>query len=402
MNRNISEFRESFVAQLSTEYSRGIVDIVADAPKSIVNFNNVAILKKGQQYIRHTDRAFNKAISTLFFRVFKSKGIDCVLAKDRTGRSVYLRDEQCYNHFMPQEKLVGFPKVPWYGEFNRDKNRSIHNTYVALIESTPDSVVFMERLNSKTDSANSFVTIEDFSTSYCGGEFWVELSGALKQIESESQKYKWFDLAEICTTLNRAVFLEKLSEELQTFDYGRELAKCAGSPGPLHGLVNAYIRERGYDLLLSSEDFAISFFTSEWLFNNYFHDDCLEKTYIIAGYLKSIEQLLHYCIGRAGVNSEISIQMNGAFRSVRVESEDFFKATLGNMIHYLRQCESREAFSKKGTHASIKKITKIISKWSMKERNGYFHRHNVNDADRIRSVRDRTILLYCLIIGALH
>ena len=382
MHKSIANFMESVTAKIAKAYNNELVSIVSDAPKSVVNFNNVTVLKKGQRYIRHTDHVFNKAIAALFLELFMEKGVNCTLAKDRMGRSLYLCDEKNYKHFIPQEKVVGFPKVPWYREFNRKKQSDASNTYVVLVENSHNGRLLVSRMNNQTESRNTFATLEEFTVHYFGWELWVELSSGLKQLEADSKKYKWFDLAEVCTTVNRQAFSETLDEELRFFDYEEESRKHGLPTQVVKSLIDIYLGQKKYKLLLSSETFAISFFSSEWLFKNYFHNDCLEKTYVISGYLKSLEQLLAYSI----------------FRSC---SKDFSRDTLGNMVHYLRQCKNYGIFYKSLDHTSINMIVDIIDKLGRKERNEYFHKQNVGDTGVVRDVRNRTLLLYCIIVGAI-
>jgi hypothetical protein len=94
IHKSIANFVESVTAKIAKAYNDEIISIVSDAPKSVVDFNNVTVLKKGQRYIRHTDRVFNKAITAMFRGLFMEKEVNCILAEDRMGRSLYLRDEK--------------------------------------------------------------------------------------------------------------------------------------------------------------------------------------------------------------------------------------------------------------------------------------------------------------------
>ena len=382
MHKSIANFVESVTAKIAKAYNDELVSIVSDAPKGVVNFNNVTVLKKGQRYIRHTDLVFNKAIAALFLDLFTERQVNCILSKDRMGRGLYLCDEKNYKHFMPQEKVVGFPKVSWYREFNRKKQSDISNTYVVLVENSHEGRLLVSSMNEKTESRNAFTTLEEFTVQYFGWELWVDLSSALKQLEASSKKYKWFDLAEICTTVNRQVFSKTLDEEIRLFDYEGESRKYDFPTQLVKSLSDAYLEQNQYELLLSSEDFAMSFFSSEWLFKNYFHNDCIEKTYVMSGYLKSLEQLLAYSIGRSC-------------------SQDFSRDTLGNMVYYLRQRKNHGVFNKSLDSESINIIVDVIDKLGRKERNEYFHKQNVDDTEVVRNVRNMTLLLYCIIVGAL-
>lgn len=59
-----------------------------------------------------------------------------------------------------------------------------------------------------------------------------------------------------------------------------------------NNIKNGFINKGRYKLLLGGGDFAMSFLTSEWLFKKYFTLKEMNNTFIVTGYLKSIEQML--------------------------------------------------------------------------------------------------------------
>ena len=68
----------------------------------------------------------------------------------------------------------------------------------------------------------------------------------------------------------------------------------------------------------------------------------MEKTYIVTGYIKSVEQLLSFIIREsADPGDHIGIIGRGGIEEVDILSEDYYKATLGNMIYYLKSYSSR-------------------------------------------------------------
>ena len=47
-------------------------------------------------------------------------------------------------------------------------------------------------------------------------------------------------------------------------------------------------------------------------------------------------------------------------------------------------------------------INEIISNWRKLRRNGYFHKDNLNDVNKIELIRNETFFIYMLIIGSLE
>jgi len=380
MHQAIDTFKKTVIQKITEAYSKEIVSVVTGAPKSVVDFNNVTTLKKAQRYVRHTDLVFNKAIATLFLELFREKGGNCKRTSDRQGHGLYLRDEKNHIHFISLERVVGFPKVPWFQEFNREKQSDISNTYVVLVENSEEGQLLVSNMNNKTASRNAFMTFEGFTIQYFGRKLWDDLAFSLKQIESESKWEKWFDLAEVCTKTNQQFFSRELVEEIRAFDYEKACANYNLSAQTAHNLIDRYIGQKQYELIFSSEDFAKSFFTSEWLNRNYFHDDSLEKTYVMLGYLKSVEQLLVYSI-------------------LKSSGKDFSGPnSIGKMLKYLENHKSL-VFSESLDDESIKSIIDNIE-WVKNERNDYLHKKNIADTELIREIRNRTLLLYCMILGA--
>ena len=53
------------------------------------------------------------------------------------------------------------------------------------------------------------------------------------------------------------------------------------------------------------------------------------------------------------------------------------------------------------THFVMKYLQSQLSAWRSKYRNGYFHKHNLEDKDKIDAIRDETFFLYLLILGTI-
>lgn len=106
-------FEYSILTNLKEAYSKELYEMANDTPDSIVNFNNIAVLKKGQKYVKHTNLVFNKSLARLVCELLMAKGYNCKTQADWNGRSITIPKENVRIHFLNQEKLVGFPKVPW-------------------------------------------------------------------------------------------------------------------------------------------------------------------------------------------------------------------------------------------------------------------------------------------------
>lgn len=394
-------FEYSILSNLKEAYSKELYEIANDTPDSIVNFNNIAVLKKGQKYVKHTNLVFNKSLARLVCELLTAKGYNCKTQADWNGRSITIPKEKVRIHFLNQEKLVGFPKVPW---MNNKENVTPQGTelYVILILNDEKSLAFIEKIQHACKQPNYlFITFEQFILKYFDKEILKEFKVSIKKVENESQKYRWFDLAQVYTTLNKEYFNNEVKEKLANFDYFAYLANKGYHFDRVtqKTITEAYLQR--YELLLSDEDFSKSFLSSEWLYTNYSQNNCLDKTYIISGYLKAVEQLLYWIIPRTDGQAQIAISTNQGYVYVDVTSPDFCKATLGNMVYFLRDIANRGIFNSKLSSYALKTLSLVINEWVQKERNGYFHKHNIEKQSVVKEVRDFSLCCYFLILGAI-
>lgn len=151
--------------------------------------------------------------------------------------------------------------------------------------------------------------------------------------------------------------------------------------------------------MVSSNDFADSFISAEWSYDVYYNAmGELELTGIIAGYLKSIEQLM-YKIVRFHKNQGVKIKTSEGFKPYTSDNEDIIDSTLWSLNYFLTSPQGKFAQSAKIRGC----IYKAVDLWRQYQRNGYFHKHNLYAADnKISEVRELTLYLYFLILGGIH
>ena len=407
MNKNIQNFENDLTERLSRTYYDELLYFSSDVPDPLINFNDILLLKKGQKYIHHTEQIFQKSISALFAALFKDINMNASVCNTDggKGRGVNVIPLKIRVHFLGQEKFVGFPKVPWFNRFDTSGNFS--DLYTVTIKKNEKGLLFIEKANALLESKNintkKFVILEDFVVNYFGQRIWSELNSTLLNINNRAKNYQWFGLVSYYNNLTQSEFLNKVRNSIKNFDYKAELASssCKIDHQNYNLLCREFFDKNKYELLLSNENFAHSFITSEWLFENLNNNDLMEKTYIVTGYIKSIEQLLSYVIQKsAGPNDHIGIAGRSGIINIDINSSEFFKATLGNMVYYLKEYSSKHIYNEYIPNYIVREINTVIMDWVQKERNGYFHKDNVYDKKRVSEIRDRTILLYFLIIAS--
>lgn len=145
-------------------------------------------------------------------------------------------------------------------------------------------------------------------------------------------------------------------------------------------LINQFIDKKYYRVLLGSKDFAESFVTAEWMYDTMKKAQAIDLSVVALGYFKTIEQLMFEIIK--------------TFHSGTKLNEDDF--TLGSIATYYKR------FNPYGD--SIHPFTRFYIKeylFHYKDlRNGYSHKHNITDKDKINEIRNATYDLIFLVLGS--
>ena len=408
MNKHIQKFLIDFKERMSRNYYDNLLYFTPYVPNPLINFNNVLLLKQGQKYIHHTENLFQKSISYFFCELFKDAKVKAkiCMTDGGNGRGVIAKINGATTrfHFLGQEKFVNFPRVPW---FETIENGDCNDVYILNIKNDLEGSKFLEEANNllkdKNITTKSFVFFESFVLNNFGLEIWKEIKIAFATLERELKKYQWFGLTPYYNDLTRENFVKKTKDNIKNINYKLLLNK-----------YNYYLKKTDFDvinnrfksskneLLFSNQDYSGSFITSEWLFENFKGKTLLEKTFLVTGYLKSIEQLLTYLIkNNATGKKTIGVNSSHGIIQVDVSSDEFYKATLGNLQFYLKNYNNVDIFESNISSKTIFVINKAIAEWIQKERNGYFHKHNIESFDVVSEIREKTILLYFLILGAL-
>lgn len=321
-----------------------------------------------------------------------------------------------------QKKYINFRSQP-----NAMNSSSIYKMVYSIKENdVPAMIVFLlkDGLESR-ESVNRFesrlkkiedvnvecVLFEDFLEMLFGYEEKIAFLEEMADFKEEMHKAIGYQVTELCSPYNLEKLKQQLDSELSSFDYDAiKQQKYANTvTGGITNndlskhnfaiIKNVFIDNGRYKLLLGNSDFAESYLTSEWLYKKYFSLDELDNTFIVAGFLKSIEQLLWDIIFLVGQGRDIK----GV--SISEENQDEIDKTLGSLQYFLSNWSNDDLFQNSfggGKHFVMNYLKKQISDWRKQYRNGYFHKHNLNDKDKIESIRDESYFLYLLILGTIR
>ena len=233
----------------------------------------------------------------------------------------------------------------------------------------------------------------------------------LKEIENfreEMSKVIGYKITEICTAENFQKFKSTIENNLRTFKYedicnqnlSNNISQIQMNPSDYSRIYQRFIHQKYYEVLLSDKDFAISFMTSEWLFHKYGSNGQLDNTYIVAGYLKSIEQLLWDIIFLMGENRKV-IRSKGSNVNINRTNvlQNNIDITLGTLQKYVNYIRNNDIYIVNDIQSYL---NDILNYWRKYMRNDYLHKDKLNDPETVKQIRNQTIYLYFLIIGSLR
>ena len=185
-------------------------------------------------------------------------------------------------------------------------------------------------------------------------------------------------------------------------------------------------------VLIGKSDFAQSYITSEYLYqvlvdklNTNELEYKFDYTSVVAGYLKTIEQFLYQLLcyqmdndrsekwinrGKKHVyKNKIKISpreeevrknpKNKGHYQVLITRENlkFMDVSLGSLIWYISDNKDCWKISSQGQDL----LKKLLDDYKNSVRNGYFHKHNLDNIEVVKRIRENTLYLLCFIIGSL-
>lgn len=280
---------------------------------------------------------------------------------------------------------------------------------VYLIDNSQKSMKLIEKLNERSrQNCNGLIenyTFYDFVEKFFGHEEIAELKDAVEKLRKTMRNKMGSRLTDICDKEAKHEFKEKFKQQLAHKDYEGLIDKYSvidNEDDNLYGedleiIRNHYINDERYLALVGESEFAQSLFTAEWLYEKYSSQVKLDNTFLVAGYIKSIEQLLWqviYIIARGR-----QIGPPGHIETIGEEAEEI-RATLENICYFIKRnmdlCD--DDFNRSHRRLIIDYLVKYVSDYKDNCRNGYFHKDNMSQ-EKVDEIRDKAYILYYLILG---
>lgn len=274
---------------------------------------------------------------------------------------------------------------------------------VALVELGEDAKTRNSLVNFEIKKAKGYVeyiTLKDLFSLISDTEYDIYLT-YVEQYNSDIKKL--IGNRTIITPSESSLLTTKkeLEDMLRSYDFDNILRKDGLFTSQIETIKHHFLDDGRYRAVLGKSSFAESFISSEWYYQTHTVSSMLEQTAIIAGYLKSIEQLL-YTIIRFSINTGKSIKKLGSKRNEYIEytsdNESSADTTLESLIGYSRHYSDLWSVN----HFVKNYIANKLSEFRESYRNDHFHKDNIYDSDEIENIRNNTILLIYLLLGAMN
>lgn len=298
---------------------------------------------------------------------------------------------------------VVFSNLSDIGEYIRkfeNGNYDVDTLKVVVIASPNDETreslfTVVNKMNKSAGIAIERIPLLDFWAKYFGEDECAELCQFCEEYNSKAKEILGFNTVVIPTEKAIEQFRIRCGEIIKNQDYVSDV------PDTIYANQVSIIRKNYLDkgrwkVMIGRSNFAISFITSEWFYTMYQLTENLDLTSIVAGYLKSIEQLL-FALIQLYEGTGITIKSKGKdIVQFNEENNDIIDTTLGALEQVVKHNSKLLDVNRYAKDY----LVETIDDWRNKQRNGYFHKHNLHSLEKVREIRDKALHMYFLILGS--
>ena len=292
-------------------------------------------------------------------------------------------------------------------------NRLKKYCYITL----KDDLAVNEILNS---TINESITMKQLFDLLFDEEEYSIFKTYADKFKHKVREYYGFHIVKSLKINEIQYFRRTLKNNLQDNDITNEIGNSIATE-QLSIIKKNYFNNGNYKLLLGSSDFAQSFVTAEWMFSSLEGAENIDFTPIVMGYLKSVEQLLMQIITLQTNKNNKSTrkiylignrqQQSGYYELTKELLENkinYNRITLNSLVRFFGYLDYKnkqyDLYNKDLLDQGIDENTHEYIIYTLnrvvKSRNGYFHRHNLKNWDKVKEVRKLAKLVYFLMLGA--
>lgn len=248
-----------------------------------------------------------------------------------------------------------------------------------------------------------------FFEEYFGQEEYEQFNIAVTAYISEVNSYIGYVTIKTLIPSSLINFRKNVERTLVNFEYEQLLSiKYNGfelREEEYKKIRKQFLDDRTLLTLLGSKDFAESLITAEWLYDSMKKAKAIDLTIIGMGYFKAVEQLLYdlICLHK---NQGLTIRKDYSRKDLPPEiplndqniNDKAIDVTLGSMAVFVRD-NAQVLFRNDLAWKTKKFVREAIFKYA-DLRNGYFHKDNIHQPERIEEIRDVSFYMFFLLLGA--
>lgn len=308
-------------------------------------------------------------------------------------------------------------------------------------EKSREEIIEEERLEKFLEGVGPFqtiTTIKDLFKEFFSKEEYEIFIKEIRKAVSEANKLMGFQTIPRLVSNNIAVFKEDMLKELSNTDFSQLEYSKVNEEGDIipnilalkiraednETMMNQFEGMSRYFSLAGTKKHAQSFLTSEYLYHIFREGTAFDYTSVVSGYIKSVEQLcacivyeilvqksdpLLYIKCRSLKREEISLlEKQGDLKkcekyyyvSMKEENRVYFdyKQTMGQLFYFFHINKDRVLCIDSVQTEPI--MFECMKNYLNFDRNGFFHKHNINDFSIVKRIRNNTLIILYWILGA--
>ena len=228
-------------------------------------------------------------------------------------------------------------------------------------------------------------SIKDYFKSYFGDDEYSRFEAAFKDYIQDANDYIGYGTIKTLSKNSLLTFRKVTENEILTFSY-KDLMSIRAKQYELSGpefmkITKQFIEDKRFLVMLGSGDFAESLITAEWLRDSMKKAQAIDLTAIGMGYFKAVEQLLYEILEVKGCDGLTEESNLGAMAHIFKDNIENTNLIRSDLIFRTRRYIRESIFDYKDL------------------RNGYLHRHNIHEWERIEHIRQASFNMVFLLLG---
>lgn len=292
-----------------------------------------------------------------------------------------------------------------------------HYCYISIVERDAYKEILNHNDNENDPSRGTGIfSLQQFFASFFSTEEYGLFKKYADSLTIKVRDYYGFEIVRTLKPNTLHNYRRTVRDNLLSFDIAQIDLESRLSQNQRRIIEENFFGEKNYEILTGSSDFAQSYMTAEWLFTSLTKVGNIDLTAIAMGYFKAIEQLLFAFIKlhtneKDGVTRRIYVGKAGLLDLTDALMEDDQKTkdmNLGSLTgffgFYNVEKEQYRGRNKDLLAAGINDNTYeyIIDVLSgiVGLRNGFFHKHNLLDWEKVVEARNSARLVFYLLLGA--